>query len=197
MLNFEGQVPDTGVGQARDLCVLCQLFGFLPEVGVLILTLATVLVVLLEVFLSLTLIGQPRPSLLLLLTIAAGMVRSAAAGIMVAFFGGLLLDALAGPPLGRQALALVIASLLIFLKHSDLARTTVLAPPLAVVAGTLLYWLVLGLTDAGLGLAVPWMALSYRWILPILLMNGLLTLPTFYLLERLSIRRTSRSVRRT
>lgn len=156
--------------------------------------LATMLAVLLEFFLSMTLIGQPRPSLLLLLAIAAGMVRSAASGVMVAFFGGLLLDVLAGPPLGRQAFALVIATLPIFLKHSELARTTVLAPLLAVLAGTLLHWLVLGLTDVGLGLAVPWVALSYRWILPILLMNALLALPAFYLVGRLSGRPTTRTV---
>lgn len=168
----------------------------LQEVGVLFLSLATVLVVLLEVFLSATLIGQPRPSLLLLLAIATGMVRSVTTGATIAFGGGLLLDALAGPPLGRQALALVIATLPVLLKGSDLARTTVLAPIVAVLLGTLLYWLSLGLTDGSFGLSVPWVSLSVRWVLPILLMNGLMALPAFYFVERISGRRATRTVTR-
>ncbi len=144
--------------------------------------------VLFEVFLSAVLIGTPHPSFVLLLALPVGIVRTPPEGALVAFGGGLLLDALAGPPLGRQALALVVAALPVFLGRMESTRRTILAPALAVTVGTVLYWLALGLCDAALGLSTPWLSLGLRWALPTLVMNAVLALPLFGLVGWLSVR---------
>lgn len=151
----------------------------------------------LELFLSGLFGGWPHPACVLLAAISTGMVRSAAEGALVAFAGGLLLDVFAGPPLGRQMLALIVAALPVFLKHTDLDRRTVLAPVLAGIAGTCLYWLVLGLVDASMGLYVPWLGLGWRWILPTMIVNGALAWPAVRLAQRLTARRGPRLVSRS
>ncbi len=133
------------------------------------------------------LIGRPHPGFLLLAVIAVGMVRSTRAGVALAFGGGLFLDAF-GPPLGRQALALVLASVVIFVKHTDIARKTVIAPVVAAVLGTVIYWTVLGIADSAMGLAVPWLHVGLRWVLPSLVVNALLAWPAFNLVDKLSVR---------
>lgn len=65
----------------------------------------------LQLFLSGVLVGLPHPSALLVAALATGLVRSEQEGLLVAFGGGLLLDLFTGPPLGRQALTLLVATL--------------------------------------------------------------------------------------
>lgn len=148
-----------------------------------------ILAVVLEVFLSAVLVGVPHPSFVLVLAVAAGLARTPAAGALVAFGGGLALDGFGGPALGRQTLALLVATLPVCVRGTEVARRTVLAPVLAAGAGTVLYWLVLGAADAVVGLTVAWGNLALRWTMPTLLMNTLLALPAFHLVDRLTPRR--------
>ncbi len=142
---------------------------------------------LLELLLGELLPGQPHPSMVLLAAISVGMLRSTRAGVGVAFLGGLALDSLA-PPFGRQTLPLVLAVLPVFLKHTELARRTVLAPVVAVALGSAVNWVALGLVDSILGLSVPWAHVLLRWLLPSVLLNALLALPAYALLSRLPFR---------
>lgn len=159
----------------------------LEEVALVALS-AAVLAAFAEIFLAELLLGQPRPGFLLLAAVAVGLARSPVEGALVAFGGGLLLDALAGPPLGRQSLALVVATVVVFIRYTEPARRTVLAPVLAVGVGTVLYWTVLGLADSIAGLAVPWAPVLLRYALPSLVLNVLLAWPAFRLAQRLSVR---------
>jgi len=147
-----------------------------------------IVAIVVEVFFSLLLVDRPHPLLVLLLAISTGMVREPRDGAFVAFGGGFLLDVFGGPPLGRQTLPLVVATLTVFLARTELARRTVLAPVLAAVGGTLLYWIVLVIVESAAGLAVPWGHIVLRWVLPTLVLNALLVLPLIALVERLSVR---------
>lgn len=151
----------------------------------------------LQLFLSGVLVGLPHPSALLVAALATGLVRSEQEGLLVAFGGGLLLDLFTGPPLGRQALTLLVATLPVFLKHTEFARLTVLAPVLAAVVATLIYWPVLGIIDSAHGLAVPWLPLFLRWTLPTLFFHALLAMPANYLVDRLAARRGPRLMARS
>lgn len=157
------------------------------EGNVLVVAVLVIVAIFVELFFSLLLVDRPHPLLVLLLAISVGMVRGPRDGALVAFGGGLLLDVFGGPPLGRQTLALVIATLTVFLARTDLARRTILAPVLAAVAGTLLYWVVLAIVESAAGLAVPWLHLVIRWVLPTLVIDALLVLPLIALIERLSV----------
>lgn len=117
-----------------------------------------------------------------------GLVRSPAEGALAAFAGGVLLDALAGPPIGRQTLALVLATLVVYVRYTEIARRTVLAPLLAVGVGTLVYWVALGVADSAVGLSTPWLPVLLRYVLPSLALNLLLALPAYRLARRLSVR---------
>ncbi|MDQ3854923.1 MAG: rod shape-determining protein MreD [Chloroflexota bacterium] len=151
---------------------------------------------LLEAGLSALLPGQPHPTVLLLLALSVGMSRRVEEGAALAFVGGVLSDALGGLALGRTALALVVATVVVFVRYTELARRTVLAPLVAAAVGTLLYWLVLVLVDATNGMAVPWLHVLVRWALPTLLVNVLLIWPVLYGVTRLRAARGLRLIAR-
>ncbi|MDQ3328021.1 MAG: rod shape-determining protein MreD [Chloroflexota bacterium] len=151
-----------------------------------------IVAVFVELCFSLLIVDLPHPMLVLLLAISAGMVRRPRDGAVVAFGGGFLLDVFGGPPLGRQTLALVVGTLTVFLARTELARRTVLAPVLAAVVGTVLYWLVLAIVESTAGLVVPWSHIVLRWVLPTIALNALLVLPLIGLVERLSVRSGAR-----
>lgn len=149
-----------------------------------------------ELLLGSLLLWQPHPGVVLLAALAVGLVRAPAQGMLVAFTGGVLLDLLAGPPLGRQALPLLLGTTLVFLRYSELARRTVLAPVAAAALGTALYWLSLGLVEALLGRVLPWGDLLVRWLLPSVVVNMLLIWPAVIAVTSLPLRPANRLPRR-
>jgi len=99
-------------------------------------------------------IGNATPHLTLVVgviwSIAAGIER----GVIWAFVGGLVLDALLGRPLGASAFALLVAVGGAQLVAQPMARLRLLAPVLAVPVFSLVYSmliLVLGSTGQGAG----------------------------------------------
>ena len=142
-----------------------------------------------DLFLSYLLVGLPHPGIVLLTALATGMVRTPTEGAIVAFGGGVLLDLFAGPPVGRITLALVLATLPVFLKYTEMARRTVLAPVLAAGLGTLIFWIMLVLTVSDLGLGMSWPHLFMRVVVPSLFVNTLLALAFLHLIARVPSRR--------
>ena len=147
------------------------------EDTVLIVALAVLVAALLEVLLALLLPGRPHPGAVLLAALAVGLRRGPVAGALAAFGGGLLLDAFAGPPLGRQALALTLAASVLCLPGARMAPRSPLASALAGGLATLVYWAALGIVDSSLGMSVPWPSVLLRYVAPSLLLNALLAWP--------------------
>lgn len=149
-----------------------------------------------ELLLSSLLLWQPHPGVVLLSAVAVGLVRTPAEGMIAAFAGGLLLDLAGGLPLGRQTLPLLIGTTLVFLRYSELARRTVLAPVVASAVATLLYWVFLGIVETLLGRDLPWGDFLLRWAVPAALVNMVLIWPAVIAVSSLSFRARSGIARR-
>src|SRR3954470_9722000 len=84
-----------------------------------------------------------RPDLLVLLVVAVTLAGSLQDGVIWGFCGGLLLDLLAGLPLGTNALCLVGVALLANFGTSNPFRAHLVMPVGMAAGGTLFYYLLL------------------------------------------------------
>jgi rod shape-determining protein MreD len=104
-------------------------------------------------------------------------------GFAWAIVGGIMQDLLNGLPTGTTALALVAVAFMVNAVVGVVDRHNLVIPPLAMLAGTVLYQLILVVLLAvltGRALAIGYTITSIT--LPTLIYNVILTLPVFRLM---------------
>jgi rod shape-determining protein MreD len=111
------------------------------------------------------------PNLLLVSSIAWGMLHSVTDGVVWAFAGGVALDLITGMPLGTTSLAAMTATLLTRLGRNRVFANNLWWPILVVAMATPVYgWIVL-LTEQLRGIPVDWVASTIHVIGPEMLLN--------------------------
>lgn len=127
---------------------------------------------------------EAAPNLVMLAVVMWSLVASPAEAFAWALTGGLALDLLSGGPFGLNAVALMLVTFLTSSWEARFWRTHVLLPPAAVLAGSLLYHVMLLAALAALGRPVDWRTSIEQVTLPTTFFNAVLSLPAFYLAAR-------------
>lgn len=146
--------------------------------------LMTLLVILQSTILSRFPILGITPQLVVLVTLAWGLLQGIDEGLIWAFVGGILSDLFSASPIGAGALALMVTVLVITLLQQLLPRGRAIMPLLLTVIG-LLFYLFLNLLLLRLsGTAPDWTPLG---IAPAYtLIGALFMLPIYWLLYAIS-----------
>lgn len=158
-----------------------------------LLILGMLLLALVQVTLLPTPLGFP-PALLLVVVVCRTLVRDEgsyfssglAGAVRWAFYGGIALDIFAATPLGSHALALLLAAILVAAGTYQLRVEGPLLPLLSVLAGTIVYELVLAVVCCGTMIVTDWRSYAVVVIMPSVLLALIPTLPIFLLLRWLS-----------
>jgi rod shape-determining protein MreD len=119
------------------------------------------------------------PDLILMLVLSWTMLAGLEEGILWALVGGILQDIVNGLPTGTTALSLVIVAFVANLAVGPVGRNNLIFPPLVLVAGTVIYQLLLELLFTIFGRGVPIMMMLTNVTLPTVLFNVILILPVF------------------
>jgi rod shape-determining protein MreD len=111
------------------------------------------------------------PNLLLVTTIAWGLLQSVSDGVVWAFAGGLGLDLITGMPLGTSSLAGMTACLLTGIGRNRVFSNNLWWPIVLVAMATPVYgWIVL-LTEQIRGVPVDWLGSTIHVVGPELALN--------------------------
>jgi rod shape-determining protein MreD len=111
------------------------------------------------------------PNLLLVTTIAWGLLQSVSEGVVWAFAGGLGLDLITGMPLGTSSLAAMTACLLTGIGRNRVFGNNLWWPIVLVAMATPVYgWIVL-LTEQLRGVPVDWLGSTVHVVGPELALN--------------------------
>lgn len=129
----------------------------------------------------------PRPNLVLIMTSAWAAMRGDE-GFLWAAYGGLLLDVFSGAPFGSNMAGLVLGNTLaIFLDRVPIPFQTLRVTNWVAVT-TLVYFIVLLLVLSFSGRPYNISLAFSNVILPALLINPVLSIPTYFMLSRVQIR---------
>jgi rod shape-determining protein MreD len=145
----------------------------------------------LVVLVQATLISRVRvfgaqPNLLLVVVVYWSLLAGVTQGLAVAFTGGVLLDVVAGLPVGTSPLALMPLCFLASIGRSSVYHNNVWLPVLLVALATPLHaWLILA-TRQLRGAPIDWLGTTTHLILPEIALNVALTLIFARLLRRIS-----------
>jgi len=120
-----------------------------------------------------------RPDLVLLFALAWGMVRGSPEGAVLAFGGGLALDALSAFPLGGHALALLLTVVSLAWLGASFYRENLLFPVVGAFLGTWIYHLLLLLLAQLWGQTAAWGGTLRLVVLPLSLVEAAL-MPLIY-----------------
>ncbi len=134
------------------------------------------------------------PDLVLVAVLSWTTVHGVREGAVAAFVGGLLLDLLSGRPLGSQALALLLTALPVARLSMPAYRENLAFPILGAFVGTLLYHLLLLLLAFLMGEPANWGNTLLRVALPLAVVEAVLMVPFYLLVDRLD-RRSRRRIR--
>jgi len=133
-------------------------------------------------------IGGFKIDLQLMLVVAWGLLGPAWEAARWGFIVGIFLDLASGLPFGAQTLALTIVGLLMGLGQMYFFRGNVVAPPAAMIVGTLVYnVLILGIL-ALIGWQIPWNDYLLRVTLPMAILNTIALPLAYFPLQRLQRR---------
>lgn len=127
------------------------------------------------------------PDLVLCSIAIWSMLEGGVEALVVAFLSGVLLDLLAGNPLGASALALVLAASLGIGFAVVLPRTNPIVHVVLVVVSTAAYYTVLMLLVDSLQAHVSWTSLAVAVIVPSAVVNAPFALIASEILRRLSV----------
>lgn len=131
-------------------------------------------------------IFETQPDLLLVTVVCWSLLAGVTQGLFMAFAGGILLDLVAGLPLGASALALMPLCFLASLGRNSVYHNNIWLPALLVALATPLHaWLLL-LTRQLRGAPIDWLGTTTHLILPEIALNVALTLLVVRLLRRIS-----------
>ena len=133
-------------------------------------------------------IGGFKIDLPMMLVVAWGLLGPAWEAARWGFIVGIFLDLASGLPFGAQTLALTIVGLLMGLGQMYFFRGNVVAPPAAMIVGTLVYnVLILGIL-ALIGWQIPWNDYLLRVTLPMAILNTIALPLAYFPLQRLQRR---------
>jgi len=119
----------------------------------------------------------------LVVVVCITLLRGFAVGLHWALIGGLALDLLSPLPIGAHLLGLLLAVTVVAVSTDALPRTNRLVPTGAVLLVSLLYTALLGVIMMATGRPVVWAYYPFTIVLPGALANGVVTLPTYQVLE--------------
>jgi rod shape-determining protein MreD len=130
-----------------------------------------------------------KPELALALVVAWAMLAPVGEAAVWGFSLGVLLDLASGLPFGMHTLALTMLGWLVGWVQTTFFRGNLLAPPIAMVAATLVYHLVLLGLRALFNTPIDWLAYLVRVTLPTAILNALILpvifFPLRYIAQRL------------
>jgi rod shape-determining protein MreD len=125
-----------------------------------------------------------QPDLLLVLVVCWSLGYGVAEGLIFAFVGGLVIDIVAGLPVGTSPLALMPICFLAIIWRSSIYVNNIWWPVLLVVIATPLQgWLMLFMRQLR-GLPVDWGGATTQVILPAMALNLVLTIIVVRLMRR-------------
>lgn len=178
------QNPSESRGFRRPVLHPGRLLG---RTGLTLLGLALVVLIQATVVARIRVLGA-SPNLLLVSTIAWGLLHSVREGVIWAFAAGLGLDLVTGTPLGTSSLAAMTACLLTGLGRNRVFANNLWWPMVVVALATPVYgWIVL-LTQQLRGLPVDWVASTARVIGPELVLNVAIMVVVYPVLRALTSR---------
>lgn len=170
----------SAVDDGRPTRYLANLYGALGFLALIVLVQATLTA-------RIRLLGA-SPNLLLVVVVSRSLIDGVTTGMLWGFAGGLILDLVAGMPLGTTSLALMAASFLAGPGTQTVFVGNVLLPVFVVALATPVHgWSVL-LTQQFRGLPVDWIASTVRVIGPETMANMALIVVVYPLMRWLSAR---------
>ena len=122
----------------------------------------------------------------LVFVLCMALVRGFSAGLRWALYGGLALDLLSSLPLGSYLLGLVIAVVVVAVITDGFPRDNRLVPTVAVLFVALLYSVTIGLLMSAVGQPIAWGRYPLTIMVPTALADGIVTLPIYLVLRRLT-----------
>jgi rod shape-determining protein MreD len=125
-----------------------------------------------------------RGNLVLVLVVVWSLLRNVDEGLILAFFGGLAVDAISGLPLGASSLALMIVSMLTSLGEGNFFQGNVFLALFAVGVATPVHGWMLLLVRQMRGVPLDWAGTTLHVMLPELLLNIILASAVYPLLHR-------------
>jgi rod shape-determining protein MreD len=127
-----------------------------------------------------------QPNLLLVVVVCWSLLAGVTQGLVIAFVGGLLLDLIAGLPLGASSLALMPVCFLASIGRSSVYHNNSWLPVLLVALATPLHaWLLL-LTRQLRGAPIDWLGTTTHLVLPEIALNVVLALIMIRVLRRVN-----------
>ena len=138
-------------------------------------------------------VGGVKPDLVLVLAVMAGMLMGRVQALTLAFLGGLILDVTTGMPFGFATLALLLVTSVARFPNPNLLEVNPLVCMLVVALATLAYNGIYSLGVLAVGGELDGLRLGTNVILPLIVMNTLLSPLVFGLFSLLG--RRSRPVR--
>lgn len=127
-----------------------------------------------------------KPELALTLVVAWAMLAPAGEAAVWGFIVGVFLDLASGWPFGVHTLALTLLGWVMGWVQTTFFRGNLLAPPLVMVAATVVYHLVLLGILALFNTRIEWFAYLVRVTLPTSILNALVLPMIFFPLRRLA-----------
>jgi len=125
-----------------------------------------------------------QPDLLLVLVVCWSLLHGAGEGLLWAFAGGLVFDAVAGLPLGTSPLALMPLCFLASIGLSCVYANNIWLPVFFVAMATPIHgWIILFIRQVQ-GVPINWLDANLKVILPALVLNILLTVVVAHVLRR-------------
>lgn len=122
----------------------------------------------------------------LIVVICMTLLRGFGTGLRWSLYGGIALDLLSPLPLGSHLLGLVLAVITSAIITDGLPRDNRLVPTGAVLIVSLLYTAILGCIMSIIGRPIAWTRYPLTIMLPAALADGIVTLPLYLLLRRLT-----------
>lgn len=129
-----------------------------------------------------------KPELALVLVVAWAMLAPVGKAAVWGFILGVFLDLASGLPFGMHTLALTLLGWIIGWVQTTFFRGNLLAPPIAMVAATLVYHLILLGLLALFDTPIDWLAYLVRVTLPTAILNALLLPVIFFPLRHIARR---------
>jgi rod shape-determining protein MreD len=123
------------------------------------------------------------PDLMLMMVISWALLATYSEAFLWAVIGGVSQDLLSGVPTGSSALALLLVALLASLLQTQLYRSNVLIVLLMTLVGSLVFQLVMMLVLALSGYRVDWIYNIVYIVTPTTILNLLLIIPIFRVMQ--------------
>ncbi len=127
-----------------------------------------------------------QPDLLLVTVVCWSLIAGVTQGLAIAFVGGILLDLVAGLPVGASSLALMPVCFLASIGRSSVYHNNLWLPVLLVGLATPLHAWILLLTRQLRGAPIDWLGATLHVILPEMALNIALTLIIVRVLWRIN-----------